>query len=781
MMVALGDGNDLSDIVQSSGGEDGLRRKWIITRLPNERYAIMNHQYRSIVASIHRPKDGDVIFSRNDSSHHVWAIDHDPGLNELRRYAIRTTDGSNLYWRSRDEQLRTPIELGISPTDKRNLWIIEPQPSELQTVAPMLNVHSSLQPALDLLYFMRAQPNDIEVNKHVCQYLVSRTQQVFHLVNESYLHAEKSPSQEQLDDLVSGLYQVQTFLAYMTRSNFLGSLLHAVEITERAKEALRLLDMRATTFKIAVRPSGNDFRKATEQDEDVLEQLLRKVTHGDIQNREASVLQAFGLRSFNQRQAKEITLAIQRYTEAHENDHSLEGKLLAASIRVFEAKFNPRGNNKSLKPPKWAISEFEIVVSDIIGAGGFSTVKKAVWDGEIVAVKYLTHETSPKELQKEIRIWKDLRHPRVLQFIGASLNAQVPFIVSAFMQNGNILDYLGRFHDDFKKIRLLHDVTLGMIYLHRQSVLHGDLKPANILIDDAGRARIADFGLSRLIESSSSTVSKRSNVTHSNDTIKGTLRFMAPEYLRGKPLTKASDVYSFAMTVYQVFTGKYPFYSYIDAVFVSEICRKNITLEYGERGLTDDIRDIIHKCSNFTWEARPDFKEVEESFQRLLPTSEDSLSSFDEGIDIYGDDETMFYDARTGSTSTTSREVKSPQNNGVESWRSLDRLVPRAGKPFVDFDYTPKWKRVEWGAPGQFYLDEVTFPKVLKDKRYKYRVVSGSTDLGIREPYDVQADGSQRINFLEYNQGYGIRDTNTVTVYLVDPETATEYKLTQSQ
>lgn len=122
---------------------------------------------------------------------------------------------------------------------------------------------------------------------------------------------------------------------------------------------------------------------------------------------------------------------------------------------MFEAKFNPRGNNKSLKPPKWAISEFEIVVSDIIGAGGFSTVKKAVWDGEIVAVKYLTHETSPKELQKEIRIWKDLRHPRVLQFIGASLNAQVPFIVSAFMQNGNILDYLGRFHDDFKKIRLV--------------------------------------------------------------------------------------------------------------------------------------------------------------------------------------------------------------------------------------------------------------------------------------------------------------------------------------
>lgn len=50
-------------------------------------------------------------------------------------------------------------------------------------------------------------------------------------------------------------------------------------------------------------------------------------------------------------------------------------------------------------------------------------------------------------------------HPRVLQFIGASLNAQVPFIVSAFMQNGNILDYLGRFHDDFKRIRLVSRCT----------------------------------------------------------------------------------------------------------------------------------------------------------------------------------------------------------------------------------------------------------------------------------------------------------------------------------
>lgn len=82
--------------------------------------------------------------------------------------------------------------------------------------------------------------------------------------------------------------------------------------------------------------------------------------------------------------------------------------------------------------------------------------------------------------------------------------------------------------------------------------------------------------------------------------------------------------------------------------------------------------------------------------------------------------------------------------------------------------FPPQWKHVNWGARN--YVDEVTLPFVLVDKPYRYRVRSGRSDLGIRETYELSADGSQRINFLEYNGGYGIIDSTHIKVFVVDPD-----------
>lgn len=93
----------------------------------------------------------------------------------------------------------------------------------------------------------------------------------------------------------------------------------------------------------------------------------------------------------------------------------------------------------------------------------------------------------------------------------------------------------------------------------------------------------------------------------------------------------------------------------------------------------------------------------------------------------------------------------------------------------ASFDYTPAWGR---GNPST-YVDNVTFPKVLTDKVYKYRVVKGTTDLGIKDSYAVNADGSQKVNLLEYNQGYGIADTITIKIYIVDPDSNAQYLIAQ--
>ena len=93
----------------------------------------------------------------------------------------------------------------------------------------------------------------------------------------------------------------------------------------------------------------------------------------------------------------------------------------------------------------------------------------------------------------------------------------------------------------------------------------------------------------------------------------------------------------------------------------------------------------------------------------------------------------------------------------------------------VSFDYTPNWVR---GNPSSF-VDNVIFPKVLTDKKYSYRVIVSGNDLGVRVGYSVQSDGSQKVNFLEYNAGRGIADSNTIQVYVVDPDDNNNYLIAQ--
>ncbi|KLO11142.1 kinase-like protein [Schizopora paradoxa] len=209
------------------------------------------------------------------------------------------------------------------------------------------------------------------------------------------------------------------------------------------------------------------------------------------------------------------------------------------------------------------------------GHGGFADVWKAspgYLGGQAIALKVLKPFGTDgirnldllKALCKETILWKMTDHPNVLKCMGLCvlndnrLQSNVA-LASPWMKNGNLMTYVEA-HKDIDRATLLTQVASGLIYLHYINIVHGDLKCANILVSDYGIAQLADFGLSTVGDVGAAIV----DGSLSNSA--GNPRWLAPELMfpemfhgSGKS-TRESDVYAFAMTALELFTGKVPFF-----------------------------------------------------------------------------------------------------------------------------------------------------------------------------------------------------------------------------
>ena len=212
-----------------------------------------------------------------------------------------------------------------------------------------------------------------------------------------------------------------------------------------------------------------------------------------------------------------------------------------------------------------------------IGYGYFSDVYRGRWRDQTVAVKVLTQATSRRVFDHEMTLWQSLDHPNVLPLLGASSAAGEPpwFLVSPFMKNSNLVDYLRQAKrpvDSAMERRMVYEVAKGMAYLHRRGVMHGDLKGTNILIDDDGHCVISDFGQSEMKNEAfrlSGTHPARKLPYYSlvdgfadEDAPGGTLRWQAPEIMGGATaghLTYHVDVYAFSIVCVEIFShGQLP-------------------------------------------------------------------------------------------------------------------------------------------------------------------------------------------------------------------------------
>ncbi|KNZ79913.1 putative serine/threonine-protein kinase [Termitomyces sp. J132] len=201
-----------------------------------------------------------------------------------------------------------------------------------------------------------------------------------------------------------------------------------------------------------------------------------------------------------------------------------------------------------------------------------------------------------------------------------------PCIVAPWLENGNINKYL-KHHSEAPRLPLVVGVARGLCYLHSRGIVHGDLKGSNVLVDDQGMARVADFGISSISDPQILTLTSHSGFASNG----GTVRWQAPELITmhddmAVSNNKPSDIYAWACVCYEIFTGRIPLdHLANDAAVVYHVAFKgtrpsrpsNSSPSWTSWGLTTEIWSIMEDC----WKAEPTDRPTISSVLRRLRSS----------------------------------------------------------------------------------------------------------------------------------------------------------------
>ncbi|GLJ47991.1 hypothetical protein SUGI_1013430 [Cryptomeria japonica] len=285
-----------------------------------------------------------------------------------------------------------------------------------------------------------------------------------------------------------------------------------------------------------------------------------------------------------------------------------------------------RDSGLNRKKEEWEINPSKLEIKDQIARGTFGTVYRGVYGGQDVAVKLLDwgEEGTKTEAElaavraafrQEVAVWHKLDHPNVTKFIGASMGTselKIPSqevssraccVVVEYLAGGTLKGYL--YKNRRKKlpfkvvIQLALDLSRGLSYLHSQKIVHRDVKSENMLLDRSRTLKIADFGVAR--------VEAQNPKDMTGET--GTLGYMAPEVLDGKPYNRKCDVYSFGICLWEIYCCEIPYLDLSFAEMTSKVVRQNLRPEI-PRCCPSSLASVMKKCWDANSDKRPEMDEV---------------------------------------------------------------------------------------------------------------------------------------------------------------------------
>ncbi len=194
-----------------------------------------------------------------------------------------------------------------------------------------------------------------------------------------------------------------------------------------------------------------------------------------------------------------------------------------------------------------------------IGSGGMSTVYRALDETlqRLVAIKLMNREVATdsdqlERFRREARAVAQLSHPHIVGVIDAGEDAGRPYIVFEYVEGETLKERIRRSGrlPVTEAVAYAIEIARALGAAHARHIVHRDVKPQNVLIDEEGRAKVTDFGIARTLDEDGLTADGR---------VLGTTDYVSPEQALGQPVTGQSDLYSLGIVLFEMLTGEVPF------------------------------------------------------------------------------------------------------------------------------------------------------------------------------------------------------------------------------
>ncbi len=241
------------------------------------------------------------------------------------------------------------------------------------------------------------------------------------------------------------------------------------------------------------------------------------------------------------------------------------------------------------------------VIQELIATGGFAAVYRALQTAvgrevaiKVVLPKYANNPDFVRRFEVEAQLVARLDHLHIVPLYDYWREPNNAYLVMRWLRGGNLLRSIQR-HGPWELLataRLLDQVTAALTAAHRHGVIHQDLTPANILLDEENNAYLADFGIAHDL------IRNLAKIELEDQRLYGSPSYIAPERVRREPVSPQTDIYSLGIILYQILTGDLPFKAPTDTTLISKHLTEPIPpLQLHRADLPDELNSIILRAA----------------------------------------------------------------------------------------------------------------------------------------------------------------------------------------